>query len=264
MNILYKCYFSHIFYLKNNVTVYLNILLIFCFLSIFTNISNSEIKIYMKINLILKIQYQKGNFRAVNMKMFKLVFLFEEYHILVPRELMMYLLNTSFLTIYTNLHFNNFCNHHQKYVILKNQDASLLSVCCSLGWQSKGLAEPIYKIWHKRCAHLYMTDCLPTNSIVCISSFLPDGMGRVLAQDVYAKDNLPPFPASVKDGYAVRGKYVSFLKCLHTYIFFHIFAIIHIPDYFYIYSQLIVTGKLANIFDTILISALQSKYYIDL
>lgn len=32
-------------------------------------------------------------------------------------------------------------------------------------------------------------------------------MGRVLAQDVYAKDNLPPFPASVKDGYAVRGKH---------------------------------------------------------
>ncbi|XP_053093812.1 gephyrin isoform X8 [Pangasianodon hypophthalmus] len=31
-----------------------------------------------------------------------------------------------------------------------------------------------------------------------------DGMGRVLAQDVYAKDSLPPFPASVKDGYAVR------------------------------------------------------------
>lgn len=36
--------------------------------------------------------------------------------------------------------------------------------------------------------------------------FFLDGMGRVLAQDVYAKDNLPPFPASVKDGYAVRGK----------------------------------------------------------
>uniref|UniRef100_A0A8C9ZYT1 Gephyrin a n=1 Tax=Sander lucioperca TaxID=283035 RepID=A0A8C9ZYT1_SANLU len=31
-----------------------------------------------------------------------------------------------------------------------------------------------------------------------------DGFGRVLAQDIYAKDNLPPFPASVKDGYAVR------------------------------------------------------------
>ncbi|XP_042598533.1 gephyrin isoform X4 [Cyprinus carpio] len=34
--------------------------------------------------------------------------------------------------------------------------------------------------------------------------YYTDGMGRVLAQDVYAKDNLPPFPASVKDGYAVR------------------------------------------------------------
>ncbi|CAN0394933.1 unnamed protein product [Lampetra fluviatilis] len=31
-----------------------------------------------------------------------------------------------------------------------------------------------------------------------------DGLGRVLAQDVVAKDNLPPFPASIKDGYAVR------------------------------------------------------------
>ncbi|XP_038583684.1 gephyrin b isoform X2 [Micropterus salmoides] len=38
----------------------------------------------------------------------------------------------------------------------------------------------------------------------CSSSSPTDGMGRVLAQDVYAKDNLPPFPASVKDGYAVR------------------------------------------------------------
>lgn len=34
-------------------------------------------------------------------------------------------------------------------------------------------------------------------------------MGRVLAQDVYAKDNLPPFPASIKDGYAVRGEGIS-------------------------------------------------------
>lgn len=40
----------------------------------------------------------------------------------------------------------------------------------------------------------------------CFSSSSTDGMGRVLAQDVYAKDNLPPFPASVKDGYAVRGR----------------------------------------------------------
>jgi len=45
-----------------------------------------------------------------------------------------------------------------------------------------------------------------TRSMVfSLFSFI-DGMGRVLAQDVYAKDNLPPFPASVKDGYAVRGK----------------------------------------------------------
>lgn len=43
-------------------------------------------------------------------------------------------------------------------------------------------------------------------------------MGRVLAQDVYAKDNLPPFPASVKDGYAVRGKYFGFLEYQHTHI----------------------------------------------
>lgn len=47
--------------------------------------------------------------------------------------------------------------------------------------------------------------CFFTSSCPCFSSFPTDGMGRVLAQDVYAKDNLPPFPASVKDGYAVRG-----------------------------------------------------------
>lgn len=71
-----------------------------------------------------------------------------------------------------------------------------------------------------------MTNCLPIASIIHISLcffFFSDGMGRVLAQDVYAKDNLPPFPASVKDGYAVRGKYVSFLKCPqnHTVFFPH-------------------------------------------
>uniref|UniRef100_A0A674F200 Gephyrin n=2 Tax=Salmoninae TaxID=504568 RepID=A0A674F200_SALTR len=45
---------------------------------------------------------------------------------------------------------------------------------------------------------------LPLSSPPSILSLSLDGMGRVLAQDVYAKDNLPPFPASVKDGYAVR------------------------------------------------------------
>jgi len=31
-----------------------------------------------------------------------------------------------------------------------------------------------------------------------------DALGRILACDVYASDPLPPFPASIKDGYAVR------------------------------------------------------------
>jgi gephyrin len=30
-----------------------------------------------------------------------------------------------------------------------------------------------------------------------------EALGRVLAEDVFAKDPLPPFPASIKDGYAV-------------------------------------------------------------
>ena len=30
-----------------------------------------------------------------------------------------------------------------------------------------------------------------------------DALGRVLAEDIHAKDPLPPFPASIKDGYAV-------------------------------------------------------------
>lgn len=49
--------------------------------------------------------------------------------------------------------------------------------------------------------------------------FSADGLGRVLAQDIYAKDNLPPFPASVKDGYAVRGentKTAAYLAFIHV------------------------------------------------
>lgn len=52
-----------------------------------------------------------------------------------------------------------------------------------------------------------------------------DGMGRVLAQDVYAKDNLPPFPASVKDGYAVRGEMVVFKNCGFRKVLFSVFHI---------------------------------------
>lgn len=36
-----------------------------------------------------------------------------------------------------------------------------------------------------------------------------DALGFYLAEDVYAKDPLPPFPASIKDGYAVVGKYFN-------------------------------------------------------
>jgi molybdopterin biosynthesis enzyme len=36
---------------------------------------------------------------------------------------------------------------------------------------------------------------LPTEEVA-----LDEALGRVLAQDVAAKDPLPPFPASIKDG----------------------------------------------------------------
>ena len=36
--------------------------------------------------------------------------------------------------------------------------------------------------------------------------FIADALGRVLAEDINAKDPLPPFPASIKDGYAVIGE----------------------------------------------------------
>ena len=36
-----------------------------------------------------------------------------------------------------------------------------------------------------------------------------DALGLVLAEDIFAKDPLPPFPASIKDGYAVVGKTLS-------------------------------------------------------
>lgn len=34
-----------------------------------------------------------------------------------------------------------------------------------------------------------------------------DCLGHILAEDVHAKDPLPPFPASIKDGYAVIGNH---------------------------------------------------------
>ena len=44
--------------------------------------------------------------------------------------------------------------------------------------------------------------------------FNADALGRVLAEDMNAKDPLPPFPASIKDGYAVIGE-----KSFHHFIF---------------------------------------------
>ena len=35
-----------------------------------------------------------------------------------------------------------------------------------------------------------------------------DALGLVLVDDIFAKEPLPPFPASIKDGYAVIGKII--------------------------------------------------------
>ncbi len=42
------------------------------------------------------------------------------------------------------------------------------------------------------------------NSLEAETVSLEEGLGRVLAEDVAAKDPLPPFPASVKDGLELR------------------------------------------------------------
>lgn len=52
-----------------------------------------------------------------------------------------------------------------------------------------------------------------------------DALGLYLAEDVYAKDPLPPFPASIKDGYAVVGKYFNtfaYLKDTPKHLNFHL------------------------------------------
>lgn len=36
-----------------------------------------------------------------------------------------------------------------------------------------------------------------------------DASGYVLAEDVYSTEPHPPFPASIKDGYAVIGRWLS-------------------------------------------------------
>lgn len=46
--------------------------------------------------------------------------------------------------------------------------------------------------------------------------YVTESHGRVLAEDVPAKDPLPPFPASIKDGYAVLGQYTFTINALHV------------------------------------------------
>jgi molybdopterin biosynthesis enzyme len=37
--------------------------------------------------------------------------------------------------------------------------------------------------------------------------FITEALNRVLAEDIYAAEPHPPFPASVKDGYAIIGAF---------------------------------------------------------
>ena len=66
------------------------------------------------------------------------------------------------------------------------------------------------------------TDCciwtikIVGNEVCC---FCLDCLRRVLAEDVFAAEPLPPFPASVKDGYAVIGNSlcIVYLYILHFF-----------------------------------------------
>ncbi|KAK9870063.1 hypothetical protein WA026_006157 [Henosepilachna vigintioctopunctata] len=51
---------------------------------------------------------------------------------------------------------------------------------------------------------IILHECSPTVETETIR--IENALNRVLAEDVYAKDPLPPFRSSVKDGYAVRSK----------------------------------------------------------
>jgi len=46
-----------------------------------------------------------------------------------------------------------------------------------------------------------------------------DSLQRVVAEDVFAAEAFPPFPASVKDGYAVVGRFSQAVhKCFYQSI----------------------------------------------
>lgn len=49
---------------------------------------------------------------------------------------------------------------------------------------------------------IILSHCPATSETEVIE--IENAFNRVLAEDIYAKDPLPPFPASIKDGYAVK------------------------------------------------------------
>ncbi|CAG7720845.1 unnamed protein product, partial [Allacma fusca] len=53
----------------------------------------------------------------------------------------------------------------------------------------------------KMAQQMVLTECV---ALFADTATLKTGLGCILAQDVFARDPLPPFPASVKDGYAIR------------------------------------------------------------
>ncbi len=46
----------------------------------------------------------------------------------------------------------------------------------------------------------YFTSYLRSLIVWC---FISDALGYVVSSDIHARENFPPFPASIKDGYAV-------------------------------------------------------------
>lgn len=54
----------------------------------------------------------------------------------------------------------------------------------------------------EEAVELIFSHCPPTHETELLD--IENALNRVLAEDVYAKDPLPPFPASIKDGYAVK------------------------------------------------------------
>ncbi len=64
---------------------------------------------------------------------------------------------------------------------------------------SRDRKSPFPMIPVKEAQKMVLTECQKI-SLGPESVHYTDALGRVLAEDVYAKDPLPPFPASIKDG----------------------------------------------------------------